>query len=214
MSGSRHSVVRAAALGIAVLLVAPALAQEELAEVQASVIWIGTVEQGELVRQVRGPGTMERFGRGFHAHVRIAARQAAEVQLDQSAVIDTRADKLAGRVVHIDDRVEEGTVRLVVEITDDIPESVRPGLAVDARIQVEQLADVVFVNRPAYAHTDQTMGIFKVIADGSLAERVEVTWGSSSVESIMVTAGLAVGDQIILSDMSRFATESRLRIVR
>ncbi len=214
MSGSHHSVVRAASVGIAVLLAAPALAQEDLAEVQASVIWIGTVERGELVRQVRGPGTMERFGRGFHAHVRIAARQAAELQLDQSAVIDTRADKLAGRVVHIDDRVEEGTVRLVVEITDDIPESVRPGLSVDARVQVEQLSDVIFVSRPAYGQADQTMGIFKLTADGGQAERVEVTWGSSSVESIMVAAGLEVGDQIILSDMSRFDTESRLRIVR
>jgi HlyD family secretion protein len=214
MSGSHHSVVRAAALGIGVLLAAPALAQDDLAEVEASVIWIGTVEQGELVRQVRGPGVMERFGRGFHAHVRIAARQAPEVQLDQSAIIDTRASKLAGRVVHINDRVEEGTVSLVVEITDDIPESVIPGLAVDARIQIEQLADVVFVSRPAFGQANQTTGIFKLTADGDHAERVAVTWGASSVDMITVAAGLDPGDQIILSDMSRFDTESRVRIVR
>ena len=82
------------------------------------------------------------------------------------------------------------------------------------RVQVEQLSDVIFVSRPAYGRADQTMGIFKLTADGSHAERVEVTWGSSSVDMIMVVAGLEIGDQIILSDMSRFDTETWLRIVR
>ncbi len=93
-SGSHHSVVRTLAVGIALLLAAPALAQREVAEVEASAIWIGTVERGELVRQVRGPGVMERFGRGFHTHVRIAASQASEVELDQRVVIDTHATTL------------------------------------------------------------------------------------------------------------------------
>ncbi len=39
----------------------------------------------------------------------------------------------------------------MVEVTDDIPENVRPGLSVDVTVQVEPLADVTFVSRPAYA---------------------------------------------------------------
>ncbi|NKB88147.1 MAG: hypothetical protein GKS06_08005 [Acidobacteria bacterium] len=204
---------------LAIALVAPvaAFAQEETAaleEVDARIIWVGTVERGSVVQQVRGPGTMERFGRGFHAHVRVMANHAAALQLDQEATVDTRSEKLVGRVVHIDDRIEEGTLRVIVEVTDAIPDSVRPGLSIDARIRTGVLENVVYVDRPAYGQTGQTIGIFKLTSDGSIAERIPVTFGASSVDKIVVADGLMPGDQIILSDMSRYDASHKVRLIQ
>ena len=45
----------------------------------------------------------------------------------------------------VNDRIEEGTLTVVVEITDTIPESMLPGLSIDAHIRTGVLEDVVFV---------------------------------------------------------------------
>ena len=44
--------------------------------------------------------------------------------------------------------------------------------------------------------------IFKLDPDAKEAQRIPVTLGRSSVNSIEVVDGLKVGDQVILSDMS------------
>lgn len=211
MPGPQTTAARCAALPLVALLTVPALAQEPLPEVKASTIWIGTVEHGSITKQVRGPGVLERFGRGFHAHVRIASHTAGEVELDQSAIIDTRSEKLDGRVVHIADRVEEGTLTVIVELGGDLPDHLRPGLPVDGRIQVGELEDVLYVSRPAFVQPDQTTAIFK-LGDDQVAERVQVRWGSTSVEWVVVADGLDAGDRIILSDMSRYDSAARVRL--
>lgn len=204
---------RIALIALLTLACATATAQQDQASVvDSDTVWIGEVVRGDLTRHVRGPGVLERFGRGFHAHVRIASTQAMDVRLDQTASVDTRAaGVLDGTVVHIEDRVEQGTIMVVVELTGEPPADLRPGLSVDTRIAVEQLEDVLHVDRPAFAMPGQTVGVFKLTGD-DMAERVPVTWGKSSVSKIIVADGLEVGDRIILSDMSRYDDADRVRL--
>lgn len=202
-----------AALCMPCLPARPALGQQQTPQVSSATIWIDTVQRGDLVTEVRGPGVLERFGRGFHAQARVAARAAVDVALDQTATVDTRSQVLAGRVVDIADRVEQGTVALVIEVTGEIPAGLRPGLSVDVRVQTGRLEDVLYVSRPAFGEANQKAAIFKVVDDGRAAERVAVTWGTASVDKIEVRDGLVEGDRIILSDMSRYDAADRVRIV-
>ena len=201
---------------VAATAAASVAAQEELPSVERATIWVGTVRSGEFVRQVRGPAVLERFGRGMHAHVRIAGEQAAAVVLDQESVVGIRGydHKLAGRVVHMEDRIVEGTLTVIVEITDDVPTGLLPGTSADVTIDVEHLDGVAWVERPAFARSDQTVGIFKLIGPGDVAERVTVQWGLSSFDKIVVVDGLEIGDRIILSDMSRYDSAERVRVLK
>ena len=54
--------------------------------------------------------------------------------------------------------------------------------------------------------------VFRVDADGKTAVRVPVVLGRSSVNSIEILSGLAVGDRIILSDLSSVSTAEKIRI--
>ena len=56
------------------------------------------------------------------------------------------------------------------------------------------------------------MGIFKVIPNKGEAVRVTVGLGRASVNTIEVKSGLAVGDSVIISDMSQFDNTQRVRI--
>ena len=71
---------------------------------------------------------------------------------------------------------------------------------------------VLFMGRPAFGQDQSEVGLFKIDADGVNAERVKVKLGRSSVNTIEVLAGLKVGDQVILSDMSAYDAYDRIRL--
>ena len=64
-----------------------------------------------------------------------------------------------------------------------------PDLSVDGTIELERLADVLYVGRPAFGQEQSTVGLFKVEPDGSGATRVQVKLGRSSVNTVEVAVG-------------------------
>jgi HlyD family secretion protein len=83
---------------------------------------------------------------------------------------------------------------------------------VDGTILVDRLEDAVFVGRPAYAQPESRAGIWKVVEDGRAAVRVSVQLGLASVNTIEILDGLSPGEEIILSDMSRWDDAERVRL--
>jgi HlyD family secretion protein len=80
---------------------------------------------------------------------------------------------------------------------------------------LERLEDVVFVGRPAFGQERSTVGIFKANGDRNTATeatRVQVKLGRSSVTSIEIVEGLKPGDSVILSDMSTWDANDRIKL--
>ena len=146
------------------------------------------------------------------AEIKIAETQAKDVAPLQKASIDTRNGIVGGHVSRIDPSVVNGTVTVDVTIDDPLPLGARPDLSVDGTITLENLKDVLYVGRPVHGQADSTIGIFKIIDDGSEAVRVNVKLGRSSVNTIEILQGLKVGDKVILSDMSAWDNFDRVRL--
>ena len=146
------------------------------------------------------------------AEIKIAETQAKDVALGQKASIDTRNGIVNGHVTRIDPSVVNGTVTVDVAIDDPLPPGARPDLSVDGTITIENLKDVLYVGRPVHGQSDSTIGLFKLVDDGSDAVRVNVKLGRSSVNTIEILDGLKVGDQVILSDMSAWDNFDRVRL--
>jgi HlyD family secretion protein len=148
----------------------------------------------------------------LRAEVKIAETQAKDVMPGQKATIDTRNGIVNGHVSRFDPSVINGTVTVDVTIDDPLPPGARPDLSVDGTITLENLKDVLYVGRPVHGQADSTIGIFKIIDDGSEAVRVNVKLGRSSVNTIEIVQGLKVGDKVILSDMSAWDNFDRVRL--
>ena len=116
-----------------------------------------------------------------------------------------------GTVTRIDPSVQNGTVTVDVALTGPLPKGARPDLSVDGTIELERLPDVLYVGRPAFGQEKSTVGLFRLQPGGSAA-RVPVTLGVSSVNTVEVRSGLAIGDQVILSDMSAWDSYDRVRL--
>lgn len=163
------------------------------------------VRPGDTLARVADPNTLE-------AELRIPETQAKDLVVGQMAEIDTRNGVVEGRLTRIDPAVREGTVLVDVEITGELPRGARPDLSVDGTIEIERLEDVLYVGRPAYGQPEGTIQLFRLTEDGQMAHRVPVELGKVSVNTIEIIKGLEEGDEVILSDISRWDDENRLRI--
>lgn len=146
------------------------------------------------------------------ASLKIAETQARDIQIGQPAEIDTHNGVIPGKVTRIDPAVQNGTVTVDVELAGVLPQGARPDLSVDGTIDLDRMADVVYVGRPALGNENSTISLFRLASDGTSALRVSVKVGRASVNSIQVIEGLQPGDTVILSDMSRWDTNDRLKV--
>jgi HlyD family secretion protein len=146
------------------------------------------------------------------AEIKVPETQAKDVQLDQSAEVDTRNGIIPGHVTRIDPAVDNGTVTVDVGLDAALPKGARPDLTVEGTIQLERLENILYVGRPVQGQVDTQAELFKVVEGGKAAVRVPVRLGRSSVSTIEIVTGLEVGDQIILSDMSQWDAHNRIRL--
>jgi HlyD family secretion protein len=146
------------------------------------------------------------------AEIKIPETQARDVQLGQTASIDTRNGLVAGHVSRIDPSAVNATVTLDVALDEPLPPGARPDLGVEGTITIERLRDVLYVGRPAMGQADSRTTLFKLVQNGKEATRVPVTLGRASVSTIEVVEGLKPGDEVILSDMSAWDGFDRIRL--
>jgi HlyD family secretion protein len=146
------------------------------------------------------------------AEIKIAETQAKDIQIGQKVNIDTRSTGvIGGLVTRLDPSVQNGTITVDVGLVGELPKGAVPDLSVDGTIELERMADVLYVGRPAFGQEGAAVGLYKVQSDGS-ATRVQVQIGRISVNAVEITSGLNVGDQVVLSDMSTWDAFDRVRL--
>jgi len=192
------------------------------------------VTPGQVLARVAQPGRLK-------AELRVPETQAKDVAMGQRVAIDTRTGSgagsaadtaragggagtaagmatsgvIPGRVLRVDPAVQNGTVMVEVALEPpggQLPRGARADLSVDGTVEIERLADVLSVGRPAYGQPESTVGLFRLTPDGTAAERVQVVLGRASVTAVEVVRGLNPGDRVIVSDVSQWDAHERLRI--
>ncbi len=163
------------------------------------------VPEGTALAKVVQPGKLK-------AVLRIPESQAKDIQLGQIASIDTHNGLVKGHVSRKDPGSTGGSVMIDVTLDGPLPAGAVPDINVDGTIQIERLPNIVYTGRPALSVGTGPVTLFKLVDGGDAAIRVSVELGRSSVNTIEILRGLAVGDQIILSDMTAYANVERVRI--
>ena len=163
------------------------------------------VQAGAPLARVAQPGKLK-------AVLRVPETQAKDIVAGQPVSVDTRNGLVDGRVSRVDPSAVNGTVTVEVSLPGELPKGARSDISVDGTIEIERLKDVVYVGRPAYGQAESTVGLFKLTPDGKTATRVQVKLGHGSVNTVEVLQGLVPGDRVIISDVSQWDAQDRLRI--
>lgn len=146
------------------------------------------------------------------AVIRVPETLARDVIPGQKAVVDTRNGVVEARVVRVDPAVQNGTVTVDLALLGALPKGARPDLTVDGTVELERLADVLHVGRPATGQPQSTVGLFRLVKGTSEAVRVRVRLGQASVSTIEIVEGLGPGDEVVLSDTSAWDAVDRIRL--
>jgi HlyD family secretion protein len=192
------------------------LRQQQVVELHVRAGMPGVLQQVPLEegQRVTAGANLARVGDPtvLKAELRIAETQAKDIQIAQSAAIDTRNGVIPGHVTRIDPAVENGTVTVDVALDGELPRGARPDLTVDGTIELERMVDILFVGRPVFGQEESVVSLFRVEQDGAHASRTRVSLGRASVNTIEVIEGLQPGDRVVLSDMSTWDQFDRVRI--
>jgi len=163
------------------------------------------VAPGTMLAKVADPNKLQ-------AELKIAETQAKDIQPFQKAEVDTHNGVIPGHVIRIDPAVLNGTRTVDVKLDGPLPPGAVPELSVDGTIEIEHLDNVLYVGRPAFGQAQSTVSLFKVVNGGKDAVRVQVKLGRTSVNTVEILQGLSVGDEVVLSDMSRWDSFDRIRL--
>ena len=163
------------------------------------------VAQGTPLAKVSQPTELK-------AALQIAETQAKDLQIGQKASIDTHNGVIPGHVMRIDPSVLNGTRTVDVKLDGPLPQGAVPDLSVEGTVEIERLADVLYVGRPVHGDANSTVGLFRLVDGGREAVRVPVGIGSESVNTVEIRKGLNVGDAVILSDMSPWDNYDRVEL--
>jgi len=163
------------------------------------------VNSGATLAKVVQPGRLK-------AVLRISETQARDLAVGQRASVDTHNGVVPGHVARIDPAAQNGTVTVDVALDAALPRGARPDLSVDGTIEIDRLANVLYVSRPSYGQAESSLAMFRLVPGSNEARRVMVRLGRGSASTVEVLGGLDPGDVVILSDMTEHEGSERVRL--
>ncbi len=161
------------------------------------------VRQGEAIARIADLSA-------FSVEAVVADVHAGRLMRGQAAEIVAGETRLRGQVANVRPTVENGMV--TCEVTLDEPDHaiLRHNLRVDVYVITERRDDTLRVKRGAYVALDGGDAVF--VVRGNVAERTPVTFGISNHETSEILAGLAPGDEVVISDMKRYARVKEVKL--
>jgi len=135
------------------------------------------------------------------ALIRVPQNQAQQIIVGQSAIIDTRRDKIAGKVTRIDPIVQDNTVEIEISLPENLPASARPQLNVDATIIADTLKQIIYIKRPANVKPYSETSLYRLDSNTSTAQLRTLKLGRQAGRYIEVISGAEADDVFIISDL-------------
>jgi HlyD family secretion protein len=136
--------------------------------------------------------------------------QASDIRIGQPVHLDAHGSTIQGKVARIEPTVNNGVVKVEVEILGTLPADLRANQSIDGVIDIDRRKDALFVARPQMAKGHGRTAVFRV--DGDTAVRTPVDFGLVSTRDIEVLSGLKPGDRIVVSDSAAWESHERVYI--
>lgn len=144
----------------------------------------------------------------FEIEVMIPENYADEIGPDTEAAITYDGREYPGAVKSVSPEVEGSRVRGVVVFSGQAPAGLKQNQRVSTRLLLETRPDVLKVPRGPFLESGGGRLAY-VVEDGVAVQRpIEV--GSVSVSEVEIVAGLEPGEEIIISDTTRFEGAERV----
>ncbi|MGD8346423.1 MAG: efflux transporter periplasmic adaptor subunit, partial [Lysobacterales bacterium] len=148
----------------------------------------------------------------FQVEVRIPESYADDLGIGLGSDVKYNNEQFRGELVSLSPEVVNSEVVGRIRFTEGMPPGLRQNQRVTVRIMMDELFDVLKLQRGAFAESGGGRSAF-VLAENGLAQRRAVRLGARSAGEVEVLAGLAEGDRVIISSISEFEDYETIQVV-
>lgn len=142
--------------------------------------------------------------------VAVPEAYADDLSVGTPAEITYSGEVYDARLKQIAPEVEGSRVRAVLTFAGSVPDGLKQNQRVATRLILESRPDVLKVARGPFLESGGGHVAYRV--DDGIAQQQAIQVGTLSVSEIEIISGLEVGDEIVVSDLSRFLSAQRVRL--
>jgi len=198
-------------LGLSIVAVQDLAAQAE-PEVDKNSISVHPVRRGNMPIRLMPAGEITSLTPP-EVSVTVPSGTVPSPQVGQQASVQVKPPEvMIGSVVDLDRATRLDSWKLTIRLNEPFPADAAVGVKVGSLIEVGELKDVVYFERPATARANTEMPLFVLEPNGEFAKRTTVRFGRQSGALLQIVSGLSPGDMVIVTDTSKWNSQERLRI--
>ncbi|TLX48141.1 efflux transporter periplasmic adaptor subunit [Pseudoalteromonas phenolica] len=147
----------------------------------------------------------------YELEVQIPEIYADDLAIGLLAEITFNENTFLGKLVAISPEISQGRVQGKVRFSKQSPANLRQNQRLTTRIILEQKQNVAYLPRGQYL---QKSGQFLYVFRDGEAIRTPVKLGSIGLTKVEIVSGLAVNDQVVISNMNVFKEAQSVRVIQ
>jgi HlyD family secretion protein len=147
----------------------------------------------------------------YELEVQIPETYADDLAIGLQAEITFNDNAFLGELVAISPEISQGRVQGKVRFSDQSPANLRQNQRLTTRIILEQKQNVAYLPRGQYL---QKNGQYLYIVRDGEAIKTPVKLGSIGLTKVEIISGLAVNDQVVVSNMNVFKEAPSVRVIQ
>lgn len=148
----------------------------------------------------------------FQVEIRIPEAYADDLGIGLAGEVQYSGEEYRGELVSLSPEVVNNEVVGRIRFAGDTPPGLRQNQRVTVRVMMDELANVLKLQRGAF--TDSGGGRYAfVLTEGGMAERREIRLGARSAGEVEIISGLNVGENVIISSIAEFENFDTIQVV-
>lgn len=147
----------------------------------------------------------------FKINAEIAEGNSGKLSVGAPVKVRINRKEIRGRISNISPQSSGGVAEFTVVLDNDSDPLLRSGLRTELNVIYDVRDDVVRIPNGAYFQGQGSYMLFVKTAEGTL-ERRSVNLGESNFDFVEVVSGISPGEKVVVTDMSDYKNNKRLKL--
>ena len=124
----------------------------------------------------------------------------------------SKQGEVKAKVTRIDPIVSDGRVMIELDLIGELPANARPDLSIEGHVISNVIPNALTIKLPQKAQAHSKATLFKLNPTTHLATPINIEFGTLSDNTIQLLDGATVGEQLIISDLSKWQHLATIKI--
>ncbi len=146
----------------------------------------------------------------FKIAASISNSYADRIRTGGEVLVMAGKERLKGVISNINPIAQDNSIGFTVQLEDSRNKVLRSELACDVQIIESRIENTLFIPKAAYYIGEGYYKVFVVEGDKLIGRNVQL--GRSNFEQVQVISGLRVGEEVVVSEMSKYLNSDELKM--